>query len=320
MLGASSSGDTAYFQDGSGLKRWRSGSTAQIAPGSDATVAGDYPPATGTARVSSDGNELLFVSSALLSGYDNTDLSTGNPDSEVYLYAASAATPLTCVSCNPTNERPVGPSSIPGAIANGSAPGSTQIYKPRALSADGKRVFFDSADSLALTDTNANHSTGAGISDVYEWEAGGEGGCAVASGCAALISSGRSAAGAVFVDASADGSDAFFITDDSLISTDPGALDLYDARSGGGFPVPSPPIPCEGDDCQVLPSPPIDPTLTTLLSGHGNPAVHYRLICPKGTRKHKGRCVGRHHKKKRAKHKHKHKRHHKRRHKRGGRR
>jgi hypothetical protein len=33
---------------------------------------------------------------------------------------------------------------------------------------------------------------------------------------------------------------------------------------------------CEGDACQVLPSEPVDPTVTTLLSGRGNPKVHYR--------------------------------------------
>jgi hypothetical protein len=33
---------------------------------------------------------------------------------------------------------------------------------------------------------------------------------------------------------------------------------------------------CEGDSCQVLPPEPTDPTLTTLLSGRGNPEVHYR--------------------------------------------
>ncbi len=32
---------------------------------------------------------------------------------------------------------------------------------------------------------------------------------------------------------------------------------------------------CEGDSCQVLPPEPTDPTLTTLLSGHGNPKPRY---------------------------------------------
>jgi DNA-binding beta-propeller fold protein YncE len=35
-------------------------------------------------------------------------------------------------------------------------------------------------------------------------------------------------------------------------------------------------IPCEGDACQVLPPEPVDPTLTTLLRGLGNPRVRYR--------------------------------------------
>ena len=35
-------------------------------------------------------------------------------------------------------------------------------------------------------------------------------------------------------------------------------------------------IECQGDSCQVLPSQPIDPTLTTLLAGPGNPKVRYR--------------------------------------------
>ena len=76
-----------------------------------------------------------------------------------------------------------------------------------------------------------------------------------------LISSGRSAGGASFVDASADGSDAFFLTDGSLVAADPGSVDLYDARVGGGFPIPPPPIACEGDACQALPPEPVDPTL-----------------------------------------------------------
>jgi hypothetical protein len=35
-------------------------------------------------------------------------------------------------------------------------------------------------------------------------------------------------------------------------------------------------IACEGDDCQVLPPEPVDPTLTTLLQGLGNPKVRFR--------------------------------------------
>jgi hypothetical protein len=279
VLGASANADYVYYQDSAGLQLYHAGSVTQVAPNQAAppapAAAGEnLGPATGAARVSTDGTKLLFSSVASLTGYDNTDLNSEEADAELFLYDAAAPS-LTCVSCNPTNERPLGPASIPGAVPNGSALGSTNTYKPRALAADGRRVFFDSLDGLVLTDTNSNHLTGAGIADVYQWRAPGESGCARPSGCISLISSGRSPEGARFIDASADGSEAFFITDESLLGVDPDSLDLYVARAGGGFLVPAPPIPCEGDACQVLPPEPVDPTLTTVLAGHGNPPVHY---------------------------------------------
>jgi hypothetical protein len=298
VLGAAADGSHLYYLSGSGLRLCADAratascdaASTEVASGAD---AGNYPPATGTARVTADGTVLAFLSATPLEDqagntYDNTDLATGNPDSQVYLYNASDAE-LTCASCNPTGGRPIGPASIPGAIANGAGPTATITYKPRALSADGRRLFFDSADALALTDTNATLG-GAGISDVYEWEAQGEGGCTRSGGCLALISSGREPGGARFADASADGTDAFFLTDESLVKADPGGADLYDARVGGGFPDPPVPIACNGDSCQALPPDPGDPTLTTLLTGPGNPPVRYHRHrgaasrCPKGRR------------------------------------
>ena len=286
VLGASEDATRVYYQDASGLKLWQSGVTTTVAPGADASYESNYPPTTGTARVSASGSHLLFVSKAQLSGYDNTDLNTKAPDSQVFLYDAIAKT-LICVSCTPTNARPIGPSAIPGAIANGSAPGSTHSYKPRVLSSDGQRVFFESGDSITSTDTNS------GAPDVYQWEAQGKGSCTRPGGCIALISSGRSPGGATLIDSSADGSDVFFLTDDSLVNADPGGIDLYNARIEGGFPEPPPPIPCQGDACQFLPSQPTDPTLTTLLSGPGNPKVRFqvRLRCKEGFRKQGKRCV-----------------------------
>lgn len=291
VLGADSAGNYAYFQDASALKLWHSGTTSTVANGAGAAEESDWPPTTGTARVSSDGTKLLFVSQERLTGYDNTDLAKDTPDTEVFLYDGSS---LACVSCNPTGERPLGPSAIPGALANGTLPGSPDSYKPRVLSADGRRVFFDSSDAIAITDTD-------NAPDAYEWEAQGEGSCSRAGGCSSLVSDGRAAGGGRFIDASADGSDAFFITRGSLVKADTGAADLYDARVGGGFVEPIPPIACEGDACQPLPSSPQDPTLTTLLTGPGNPPVRFPASkCPKGKVKHKGKCVKKgkgHHKK-----------------------
>lgn len=264
VLGTSGDGSRVYYLSAAGLFLW-DGATTEVAATADAS---NYPPTTGTARLSDDGAKLLFLASASLTGYDNTDLNSGEADSQIYLYDAPTAQ-LRCLSCNPTGGRPIGPSTIPGAIANGTAAGSIDSYKPRAMVANGRRVFFDSDDSLVLTDTNKD-------TDVYQWETQGEGSCARPGGCLSLISSGRSTDGASFVDAATDGDDAFFLTDGSLVAGDPGGVDLYDARIGGGFPVAPTPIACQGDLCQAVPPVPVDPTLTTLQPGAGNPPVSYK--------------------------------------------
>jgi hypothetical protein len=279
VLGAASNGTVVFFQTPAGLKRWRSGTVTTLSAAADAAVPGDWPPATGTSRVSADGTALAFLSRARLTGYDNTDQSTGAADAELYLWQES--TGLVCISCNPTNERPIGPTSIPGAIANG----ATEIYKPRVMVDGAGRLFFDSVDALVLADANTS-------SDAYEWEAQGVGSCATPGGCVGLVSSGRAEGAAPFLDASESGDDVYFLTDRSLVGQDSGAFDVYDARAGGGFPEPSPPLACEGDACQALPPEPEDPAPGTLQTGPGNlterppPAA-----CPKG--KHRVKRHGR---------------------------
>lgn len=266
VLGASSDANRVYYLTTAGLQLWNAGTTTQIASGADAT---NYHPATGTSRISADGTKLAFLASAAIGEYDSEG------KAEVYLYSLGGG--FTCLSCRPTGERPLGPSTIPGAIKNGAA---LQAYKPRNLTANGTRLYFDSFDSLAPQDTNNDR-------DVYQWEANGVGSCATPGGCVNLISNGRSEGGASFVDASADGGDVFFTTDASLVSGDPGSVDLYDARVGGGFPTPPVPIPCLGDSCQPLPPEPEDPTPGTLLSkAQGNPPLSF----PKeGGKKNKGK-------------------------------
>jgi hypothetical protein len=303
VLGASADGSVIYYQDATALVRWAAGSTTVAGTGADAADPSTYPPATGAARVSADGSTLVFLSKAPLTGFDNTDANTGLPDSEVFLYDSSG-TGLTCVSCNPRDEAPIGDSTIPGAIANGTDPESIASYKPRVLSANGRRVFFDSADAIAPSDSNANPISNEGVKDVYQWEAAGEGTCGQSGGCAAALSNGALPDGALFVDASADGTDVFFITGSSLVENDPGSLDLYDARVEGGLPAPNPPIACEGDACQLLPPVPRTPTLATLVPGLGNPGVAYHKYCRKGYVKRKNICVrrGKHHRRHRGNH------------------
>ncbi len=223
------------------------------------------------ARVTPDGRHIAFDSVASLAGSDNLDAVTGKPDVEVYTYDAGTDQ-LTCVSCNSSGARPVGqnlprPYAVDGEaysehMAAAWLPTSeTSVYSSRPLSDDGDRLFFNSFEALVPQDGNS-------AQDVYEWEASGAGSCRKAGGCVNLISSGESPSGSEFVDASPNGDDVFFTTQSSLVSQDPGLLDIYDARVDGGFPAPhAVAVSCEGEACQ---SPPASPSDTTPSSASFN--------------------------------------------------
>jgi hypothetical protein len=227
----------------------------------DLSSAGAYGPYLQLhARVSPDGRWLAFMSDRELTGYDNRDAVSGQPDAEVYLYhapeaLASEAGSLSCVSCDPTGARPVGLDGRPQEDSGGTEawvaaalPGWSEevssrafAYQPRYLS-DSGRLFFDSKDALVPLDVN-------GVTDVYEYEPAGDGGesghpCTAASaggseafkgarafqaegvageeaaGCVALISSGTSAQPSAFLEASETGGDVFFITASKLSPLD----------------------------------------------------------------------------------------------------
>jgi hypothetical protein len=266
------------------------------------------------ARVSADGLHAAFVSTAPITGYDNTDVATEEADAEVFVYDAGGnggEGKVLCASCNPSGARPVGHEVKVGghtseAQAAGSIPGfqNNDLYAPRALSEDGRRLFFDSYDALSPRDTN-------GQQDVYEWEAPGEGTCEESSaaysaqngGCVDLISSGKSPLESEFIDASPSGRDAFFTTLSSLVPQDFGLVDVYDAREGGGFPPPpAKPAACEGEACQNAPEAPNDPTPSSeSFQGAGNvreePAARAPKPCAKGKVRRHGKCVAKHAKK-----------------------
>jgi hypothetical protein len=259
VLGVSPDGSRIYYATPGGVFLAEGASTTQVA-GPGAALPSDFLTAEGTARVSADGSRLLFLSDEELTGYPNE----GDP--EVFLYgpAGSSSASLVCVSCNPTGEAPLGGASIPGRVANGSGGTAFSAYEPRVLSTGATRAFFDSRDALVTQDTNNRQ-------DVYEWEAGGVGTCGQAGGCIQLISTGRGVEPSIFLDASADGSDVFFLTSESIYPLDPGSYDIYDTRVGGGFTAPASPISCEADACQILPEAPEDPIPGTLTPNSGNP-------------------------------------------------
>lgn len=258
-----------------------------------------------TARASGDGSWLVFMSQRSLTGYDNHDAVSGVPDEEVYLYHAGgegAAGGVVCVSCNPTGARPHGVKYRNNGLAFGNrvweestwlaaqVPGWTPyrldaaFYDSRYLSGSG-RVFFDSSDGLVAGDRN-------GTEDVYEFEPVGVGSCSgsspgfssVSGGCLGLVSSGGSSEESAFVDASESGDDVFFLTSARLAPGDVDtALDIYDARVGGGPPAAPLVAECVGDECQdpgVAPEGVSPGSLT--FSGPGNaPAPAVAPVKPK---------------------------------------
>ena len=127
--------------------------------------------------------------------------------------------------------------SIPGWTPLGINSAAQALRQPRYLSDTG-RLFFDSADPLVHLEQGETRSEAigtasvqVGVENVYQFEPGGIGGCERQQGCVGLISSGTSQQESAFVDASASGSDAFFVTAQPLLAQDRDTnFDLYDAR------------------------------------------------------------------------------------------
>ncbi len=231
VVAISSDGDKVYYVIGDDRLELFDGDstrTVGVGTGISSKLLGNSPgnlsETVRQARVSPDGRQLLFATPAQITAFDNHGFR------EVYLYDAPTGQ-LDCLSCNRTGQPPLGDSDL-----KPDDQGSSMV--PRNFVEDGT-VLFESEDKLVPQDTNA-------AMDVYAWR----------NGALQLISDGRVQSGSFFIDASSNGRDIFFSTTASLLATDTdnGGIDIYDARVGGGFPEPpSPPRPCEGDQCQGLP-------------------------------------------------------------------
>jgi hypothetical protein len=255
-----------------------SGNDAPDWQGSVSTFSGIHSNLSAlTARVSSNGRYLGFMSSRSLTGYDNHDAKSGAADAEVFLYDANTDRTV-CASCDPTGGRPRGVLEPANGEENallvdrigawrrqwvaGSIPGWTPIkladalYQSRYLSNEG-RLFFNTPVSLVSADAN-------GTQDVYEFEPDGVGDCGTGlsstsatfvkevagdevDGCEGLISSGAASEESAFLDAGgkgiggAEGEDVFYLTSAKLVKADgDGALDVYDAHiCSASSPCPS---------------------------------------------------------------------------------
>lgn len=251
---------------------------------------------------SADGSTLVFeTNSPLPGGFNNGGLtSTGVPPLELYRYEVpvepASAGSLTCISCPPVGVTPIGDAytsydnrSLPFDEVehpNGSNSDAQTTIEPRAISANGDRIFFDTPNALVPQDTN-------GVRDVYEWE----------EGHVDLISSGAGGQPSFYLDSSESGGDVFFATTTALSVGDTDeAYDVYDARipRPGDNPPPAA-APCKGSACQGPPAVPqsLGPPASATFVGAGNispspstPAATTSLKrCSRGKKLSHGKCV-----------------------------
>jgi len=190
-----------------------------------------------------DGSAIVLETTSKLTSDDDDNAG------DIYVYEAetdeltrvtappNGATPYVCE--HDTNEAVVAtcngdlgfasPSLSPGLRGlNGAANYNVAID-------DGElAVYFESRVPLVTADTNGSHM------DVYQWRAGE----------LSLMSPGNAAADAYYSGNSFDGEDVFLYTSQRIDprEIDDADFDVYDARVGGGFPLPPP----GRDQCDVI--------------------------------------------------------------------
>lgn len=208
------------------LELWEEGSgLTLVGEVASSSFTGVYVPTT---RATTDGSVFAFAVSGEVAGFPNPSQLP-----QAYRYDVASGD-LDCVSCSPGGGAPSSDADMSRDVDATTSGPDGYLIGARAMSADGKWVFFDTADALVPADTNEKR-------DAYRWsEEDGP----------RLISTGVSGFGSFILDVSADGASAFFATREGIAPLDSdGSYDVYAARIGGGFPSTELP-PCEGDECQ----------------------------------------------------------------------
>jgi hypothetical protein len=235
-------------------------------------------------RGTPDGSMIVFESLARLTDDDTDDAA------DIYAYDA-VTDDLVRISAPPPDSQSYpcdhDANEVPNQFCNGDlgfdAPFSMpeelfglggQRHTNLAVDSDGEvSVFFESRSALVADDVNGD------TMDVYQWK-GGE---------LSLISPGNSDDHAWYSGNSHDGQDVFFQTSQRIDprEVEDADIDIYDARVGGGFPLPpEPPTPCDplADVCQGGGASPTNPgTSTDAPGGGGNasPGSRVRLAAAK---------------------------------------
>lgn len=255
-------------------------------------------------QISANGDHAAFVTNSQLTGYDNRYYDNfGNlrRAREMYVFDANTGE-VQCASCNPTGEPPSVLRLDPPANESGTMSADVMASDSGRFMSDDGRVAFATAEALSPRDTD-------GIVDVYEYTegrpqliSGGNGDRDIVPKLAILYP------GQVIglESMSRDGTDLYFSTFETLVPQDENGpfVKFYDARTGGGFPVPGKLLPCEAaDECHGETSlPPANPEV-----GTGMP-----YTSPGAARPHRGsgRSRRRHHSQRRGhRHARKHRRH-----------
>lgn len=239
---------------------------ATFDPGSDCIPFGIVPHCSvgpiDRIDVAPSGEYVAFLTSSPLTSYDNTaengicdtfslgESHDGPRCEEMYRYAP-ASDLLKCVSCNPTGAPPIGDVST--------------SYDGLFMTSDG-RVFFFTPDSLVSQDTND-------AEDVYEYVDGRPQLITSGTGTKDVINTGNQERRAGLMGVSANGVDAYFATYEGLVPQDRnGDFErIYDARTNGGFALPTESEPCaSAEECHGVSSESPAPFVSATSSGFGN--------------------------------------------------
>jgi hypothetical protein len=218
------------------------------------------------AETTRNGQFLVFTSYAQLSP-DDTDTRK-----DIYRYDAATET-LERVSLgeggydsngNNNNYDVELPNMDPGRL-----PVGRYYMQARAISEDGSRIVFGTAEPLSSQALN-------GLSNVYEWHEGHM--SLISSGVGPEAEGEVTPAGGDSPVITPSGRDVFLISAQGLVpqqDTD-GVRDVYDARLGEGFPLePAPPRSCDADACQgplMNPAPLLVPGSVSQAPGENVPA------------------------------------------------
>jgi hypothetical protein len=169
--------------------------------------------------------------------------------------------------------------------------GGPTAGRPVAISEDGSSIVFQSADGLApgaldgqeeSIEVNESQRTYF-ANNVYEYHDGEV--SLISDGLdtsATITGSGLSSVQVAGMTPS--GADIFFTTADRLVPQDTDTQqDIYDARTGGGFPPPPVPTPCQEEACQGSPgaAPLFGVPSSTTFSGASNLAPPPVTVPPK---------------------------------------